>query len=29
MRTDGTTETLTSDKFTFTTGNAILQISNV
>ena len=29
IRKDGTQETLTSDKFTFTSGNAILQISNV
>jgi len=29
IRKDGTQERLTSDKFTFTSGNAILQISNV
>ena len=29
IRKDGTQETLTSDKFTFTSGNAILQISNI
>jgi len=29
IRKDGTQETLTSDKFTFTSGNATLQISNI
>ena len=29
IRADGTTETLTSDKFTFTNGNGTLQISNI
>jgi hypothetical protein len=29
IRADGTTESLTSDKFTFTNGNGTLQISNI
>ena len=29
IRADGTIETLTDDKFTFTAGNGILQISNI
>ena len=29
IRADGTIETLTDDKFTFTNGNGTLQISNI
>ena len=29
IRADGTIETLTDDKFTFTNGNSTLQISNI